>query len=131
LYLRFLTDPGDGCIGAVRPWRVERSGHRSDRGHRARHYYQNITNGRNILLADNFTLRPTTILELRYSFTRHYENQTGDPRQIGFDITSLGFPASLAAQQVYQVYNDIPLINFDNARPVLVPIGIPLSSSPA
>lgn len=72
-------------------------------------YYQNITNGRNILLADDFTLSPTTILELRYSFTRHYENQTGDPRQIGFDMTSLGFPSSLAAQQVY---NDIPLITF-------------------
>ncbi len=74
------------------------------------HYYQNITNGRNVLLADDFTLSPTTILELRYSFTRHYENQTGDPRQIGFDMTSLGFPASLAAQQVY---NDIPLMTFN------------------
>ncbi len=74
-------------------------------------YYQNITNGRNVLLADDVTLSPTTILELRYSFVRHYENQTGDPRQIGFDMTSLGFPASLAAQQVY---NDIPLITFGN-----------------
>ncbi len=75
------------------------------------HYYQNITNGRNVLIADDITINPTTILELRYSFTRHYENQTGDPRQIGFDMTSLGFPSSLAAQQVY---NDIPLITFSN-----------------
>lgn len=74
-------------------------------------YYQNITNGRNVLIADDLTLTPTTILELRYSFTRHYENQTGDPRQVGFDMTSLGFPASLAAQQVY---NDIPNITFSN-----------------
>jgi hypothetical protein len=72
-------------------------------------YYQNITNGRNVLLADDITFGPSTILQLRYSFTRHYENQTGDPRQIGFDMTSLGFPSSLAAQQVYR---DIPFISF-------------------
>ncbi len=75
------------------------------------YYYQNITNGRNILVADDLTLSATTVLELRYSFTRHYENQTGDPRQKGFDMTSLGFPASLAAQQVYQ---DIPFVGFSN-----------------
>ncbi|MGA2858882.1 MAG: TonB-dependent receptor [Candidatus Sulfotelmatobacter sp.] len=74
-------------------------------------YYQNITNGRNILIADDYALRPTTLLQLRYSFTRHYEDQTGDPRQIGFNMTSLGFPASLAAQQVYR---DIPFIDFYN-----------------
>jgi hypothetical protein len=39
---------------------------------------------------------------LRYSFTRHYENQGGDPQQNGFDITTLGFPASLAAAQVFK-----------------------------
>jgi Carboxypeptidase regulatory-like domain len=72
-------------------------------------YYQNITNGRNILVADDYTVSPTTLLQFRYSFTRHYEDQTGDPRQIGFNMTSLGFPASLAAQQVYK---DIPLIVF-------------------
>ncbi len=74
-------------------------------------YYQNITNGRNILLADDLTLSPKAVLQLRYSFTRHYEDQTGDPRQIGFDITSLGFPASLVSQQVYK---DIPLIDFED-----------------
>ncbi len=72
--------------------------------------YQNITNDRNFLLADDYTLTPTTILELRYSFVRHFENQTGDPRQIGFDMTSLGFPASLAKQSVYA---DIPMIYFN------------------
>ncbi len=72
-------------------------------------YAQNVTNGRNVLVADDITLNPTTILQLRYSFTRHYENQGGDPRQIGFDITSLGFPASLAAQEVYKT---LPYVNF-------------------
>jgi Carboxypeptidase regulatory-like domain len=66
-------------------------------------YAQNVTNARNILLADNLTLTPTTVLQLRYSFTRHYENQGGDPQQVGTDITSLGFPASLAAQQNYKL----------------------------
>lgn len=74
-------------------------------------YYQNITNGRNVLLADDWTFNPKTLLQLRFSFTRHYEDQTGDPRQIGFDMTSLGFPASLAAQQVYK---DIPLMEFED-----------------
>jgi hypothetical protein len=63
-------------------------------------YAQNVTNGRNILIGDDLTLNPSTILQLRYSFTRHFENQGGDPRQVGFDITTLGFPSSLAAQQV-------------------------------
>jgi len=39
---------------------------------------------------------------MRYSFTRHFENQGGDPRQNGFDITTLGFPSSLAQEQVYK-----------------------------
>lgn len=72
-------------------------------------YYQNITNDRNIELADDYILTPTTILQLRYSFVRHFENQTGDPRQVGFNMTSLGYPSSLAAQQTY---NDIPIIYF-------------------
>ena len=46
-------------------------------------YAQNITNGRNFIIGDDFTLNPTTVLQLRYSFTRHYENQGGDPRQNG------------------------------------------------
>jgi hypothetical protein len=75
-------------------------------------YAQNITNGRNILLADDLTLGAATVLQLRYSFTRHYENQGGDPRQVGFDITTLGFPSSLAQQEVYKllpfvIFNDV------------------------
>ena len=72
-------------------------------------YYQNITNSRNILLADDYTLSSTAVLQLRYSFTRHYEDQTGDPRQAGFDITSLGFPQSLADQVLYK---QVPTMSF-------------------
>lgn len=74
-------------------------------------YAQNITNGRNVILADDLTLNATTFLQLRYSFTRHYENQGGDPRQVGFDITTLGFPSSLAAQEVYKL---LPFVTFND-----------------
>ncbi len=75
-------------------------------------YAQNVTNGRNLLLADDLTLTPSTVLQLRYSFTRHYENQGGDPSQGGTDITSLGFPSTLASQEVYKLlpfmlFNDV------------------------
>lgn len=76
-------------------------------------YAQNITNGRNILLADDYTFNANTVLQLRYSFTRHYENQGGDPQQSKYDnLTSLGFPAALAAQENYKtlpyvLFNDV------------------------
>ena len=75
-------------------------------------YAQNVTNGRNVLLGDDLTLNGTTFLQLRYSFTRHYENQGGDPRQVGFDIATLGFPSSLASEEVYKllpfvIFNDV------------------------
>ncbi|HEY1900835.1 MAG TPA: carboxypeptidase regulatory-like domain-containing protein [Terracidiphilus sp.] len=75
-------------------------------------YAQNVTNGRNALIADDYTLSPTAVLQLRYSFTRHYENQGGDPSQVGFDITSLGFPASLAAAEVYKL---LPFVIFNDS----------------
>jgi len=75
-------------------------------------YAQNVTNGRNILLADDLTLNPTTVLQLRYSFTRHFENQGGDPSQVGFDITSLGFPGSLASQEIFKL---LPFMLFNDS----------------
>jgi hypothetical protein len=75
-------------------------------------YAQNVTNGRNILLADDYTINSTTVLTLRYSFTRHYENQGGDPGQVGSDITQLGFPASLAAEENYKL---LPFVNFNDS----------------
>ena len=74
-------------------------------------YAQNITNGRNILVADDFTLNSSTVLQLRYSFTRHYENQGGDPSQVGTNLTQLGFPASLAQQEVYKL---LPFVIFND-----------------
>ena len=75
-------------------------------------YAQNVTNGRNVLLGDDYTLSPKTVLQLRYSFVRHYENQGGDPGQVGYDITQLGFPSSLAADEVYKL---LPFVTFNDA----------------
>jgi len=75
------------------------------------YYAQNVTNARNFIVGDDVTINPTTVLQLRYSFTRHYENQGGDPRQNGFDITTLGFPASLATAQAYKI---LPIIFFND-----------------
>ncbi|MGA7504227.1 MAG: carboxypeptidase regulatory-like domain-containing protein [Candidatus Sulfotelmatobacter sp.] len=74
-------------------------------------YAQNTTNARNVLVADDLTLNSTTVLNLRYSFTRHYENQ-GNPAYSSTNLTSLGFPASLASQVVFpqlpfMVFNDV------------------------
>ncbi len=74
-------------------------------------YAQNVTNGRNFLIGDDLTLNATTAIQLRYSFTRHYENQGGDPRQIGVDLTTLGFPSSLAQEEVYKT---LPYVTFSD-----------------
>ena len=70
---------------------------------------QNNTNGRNALVADDITLNASTILQLRYSFTRHHEHQ-GNAAYSNVDITNLGsingtnvgFPSSLASEQVFK-----------------------------
>jgi hypothetical protein len=72
-------------------------------------YAQNQTNGRNVLVADDYTINSTTVLQLRYSFTRHYENQGGPSSYSNINLTDLGFPASLAAQQVYK---QLPFMTF-------------------
>lgn len=75
-------------------------------------YAQNITNARNVLLADDYTLNSNTVLQLRYSFTRHYENQTGDPGQNAIDnLASLGFVTPTAADEVYKT---LPYVLFDD-----------------
>jgi hypothetical protein len=73
-------------------------------------FAQNTTNGRNILVADDLTLNSSTVLNLRYSFTRHHENQ-GNPAYSNTDIASLGFPSSLASEVVFK---QLPFILFDD-----------------
>ncbi len=82
-------------------------------------YALNTTNGRNILLADDLTLNSSTVLNLRYSFTRRYEHQGGPASYSSVNITDLGtvngstvgFPAALAAQQVGK---QLPFMLFDD-----------------
>ncbi|MFN7994535.1 MAG: carboxypeptidase regulatory-like domain-containing protein [Bryobacteraceae bacterium] len=62
-------------------------------------YYADHTRGQNILLADNFTINPTTLVQARYSFTRHAEAQDASTIPSGYDLTSLGFPGFMAAAQ--------------------------------
>ncbi len=78
-------------------------------------FYTNTTNTRNVLLGDDYNLSATSVLQLRYSFTRHYEDQTGDTRQNNFDITSLGFPQSLADQVLFK---QIPTITLGRTSPI-------------
>ena len=79
-------------------------------------YAQNITNGRNFIIGDDITLNPTTVLQLRYSFTRQYTVQGGDPRQNGTDLTTLGFDPSLSAAEAFKIlpnvfFNDLVAAN--------------------
>ncbi|MGA8216702.1 MAG: carboxypeptidase-like regulatory domain-containing protein [Candidatus Sulfotelmatobacter sp.] len=74
-------------------------------------YAQNTTNGRNVLIADDLTLNSSTVLNLRYSFTRHHEGQGGPPSYLSNNITQQGFPAPLASQVVYK---QLPFMLFDD-----------------
>ncbi|MGC2170795.1 MAG: carboxypeptidase regulatory-like domain-containing protein [Candidatus Sulfotelmatobacter sp.] len=82
-------------------------------------YALNVTNGRSALVADDLTLNASTVLNLRYSFTRRYEKQGGPPSYLSTNITDLGsvngtpvgFPSALAAQQVVK---QLPFMLFDD-----------------
>ncbi|MCI0420359.1 MAG: TonB-dependent receptor [Acidobacteria bacterium] len=71
-------------------------------------FYRNITRAQNFLLADNYTLNPATLLELRYSFTRHAERQPAQGAAADFDMKTLGFPAALAQRSLVRT---IPVAN--------------------
>jgi hypothetical protein len=74
-------------------------------------YALNSTNGRNALIADDVTINSSTVLNLRYSFTRHYEKQGGPASYLSTDISTLGFPTSLASEVVFK---QLPFMNFDD-----------------
>jgi Carboxypeptidase regulatory-like domain len=74
-------------------------------------YAQNTTNGRNVLVADDLTLNSTTVLNLRYSFARRYQIQGGPSSYSSINLTTLGFPSSLAAQQAFK---QLPIMSFND-----------------
>lgn len=70
-------------------------------------YYLNDTRGQNVLMAYNFTVNPTTLFQVRYSFLRHAENQPPPAQLASTSLSSLGFAPSLAAEQTLKALPDI------------------------
>jgi len=80
-------------------------------------YAQNITHGRNILLADDYTFSSNTVLQLRFSFIRQFVDQGGDPRQNQQDnLASLGFVTPTAADEVYKT---LPYVTFNDTGTIV------------
>ena len=73
-------------------------------------YDDNITRGQNVLMGDTYTLSPTSVLQFRYSYTRHAELQPVPDQVKDIKLTDLGFPASLAAQSLVHV---MPTMNLN------------------
>ncbi len=72
-------------------------------------HYNGTTLASSGLIAYNFTINPTTLLQVRQSYARHAEIQisaiTGDA--IDFDLAAAGFPAAL---KQYQSVQSMPLM---------------------
>jgi hypothetical protein len=72
-----------------------------DRNSDYNNYYGNIATGtlfqfisRQAVVDDVWTINPTLILNLRYSYNRFIRSDSPNPANKGFDLASLGFPAS-------------------------------------
>jgi hypothetical protein len=61
-------------------------------------------NTNNFVLGDTYSFSPTTIMEIRLSYQRFNYDRT--PETLGYDLTQLGWPASLNSEAVFQ---DLPL----------------------
>ena len=73
-----------------------------------------IFNTNNFVLGDTYTLSPSTILEIRASYQRFNYDRT--PKTLGYDLTQLGWPASLNTQASFRDL-PAPVINgFDTAN---------------
>lgn len=80
-------------------------------------FAQNITNGRNILLADDYTVNASTALQFRYSFARTFINQGGDPAQSAEDdLGKLGFVSPTTADEVYKT---LPYVTFNDSGTIV------------
>jgi hypothetical protein len=73
-----------------------------------------IFNTNNFVLGDTYSFSPTTIMEVRLSYQRFNYDRT--PKTLGYDLTQLGWPASLNSQAVF-LDLPIPVISgFDTAN---------------
>ena len=66
------------------------------------------------VLGDTYTLTPTTILDVRLAFARNENNRY--PPQLGMDLTSIGWPASMNSQAQYRVMPMVCLANYDGVH---------------
>jgi hypothetical protein len=62
-------------------------------------------NTNNFVLGDTYSFTPTTIMEVRLSYQRFAYDRT--PETLGYDLTQLGWPASLNSQVLFR---DIPIM---------------------
>ena len=81
-----------------------------------RQYFPNVATGEfnprdtnGAIVDDVYTLTPTMILNTRANWTRFVDMFR--PESAGFDMTTLGFPASLASRSPYAV---MPRVNFSD-----------------
>jgi hypothetical protein len=73
-----------------------------------------IFNTNNFVLGDTYSFSPTTIMEVRLSYQRFSYDRT--PKTLGYDLTQLGWPASLNTQASFLAL-PIPVISgFDSAN---------------
>ncbi len=76
-----------------------------DRNSNYNNYFNNLSTGewfkfisRQVAVDYVNTLNATTVLNVRYGYDRFVRGTNANPDQRGFDLTSLGFPASYASQ---------------------------------
>jgi len=70
-------------------------------------------NTNNFVLSDTYSFTPTTLMELRASYQRFSYDRT--PESLGYDLTQLGWPASLNSEAAFQTL-PVPVISgFDTA----------------
>lgn len=70
-------------------------------------------NTNNFVLADTYSFTPTTIMEIRLSYQRFNYDRT--PSTLGYDLTQLGWPASLNSQVSFRDL-PVPVINGFDTR---------------
>ena len=71
-------------------------------------------NTNSFVLSDVYSLTPTTILDMRVSYQRFAYNRT--PSTLGYDLTQLGWPASLNSQAAFRVLPVPCITGFDPAN---------------
>ena len=60
------------------------------------------------------TISPSTVFDIRYGFERH--NFAVNPYSIGYNLTNLGFPSSLASQLAFQAFPTVNVTQTNNGQ---------------